>query len=94
MKLRPGSILMKPWMKNGIKNIKEVFIGLFQVKNNFTCTLFYILLLYLAMMLIGSKGNNFIESWFTTITILLTVGVFAYTISEIANIINSINKDS
>lgn len=45
-------------------------------------------------MLIGAKGHNFLESWFTTITILLTVGVFAYTISEIANIINDINKDS
>lgn len=46
------------------------------------------------MMLIGSKGNNFLESWFTTITILLTVGVFAYTISEIANIIDDINRES
>lgn len=27
-------------------------------------------------------------------TILLTVGVFAYTISEIANIIDDINKDN
>ncbi|KRX01126.1 Cyclic nucleotide-binding protein [Pseudocohnilembus persalinus] len=46
------------------------------------------------MMLIGSKGNNFLESWFTTITILLTVGVFAYTISQISNIIDDINKDT
>lgn len=46
------------------------------------------------MMLIGSKGNNFLESIFTTTTVLLTVGVFAYTISEIANIIDDINRDS
>lgn len=69
-------------MKNGMKSIKEVFIGLFQVKIikniiNFNCLYYF----YIAMMLIGSKGNNFLESWFTTITILLTVGVFAYTIS-------------
>lgn len=43
------------------------------------------------MMLIGSKGYNFLESWLTIITVLLTVGVFAYTISEIANIIDDIN---
>lgn len=54
----------------------------------------YIIIILVVIDIIGSKGNNFIESWFTTITILLTVGVFAYTISEIANIINSINKDS
>lgn len=45
-------------------------------------------------MLIGSKGNNSLETWFAILTILLTVGVFAYTISEIANIIDDINKDS
>lgn len=43
-------------------------------------------------MLIGSKGNNNIEAWFTILTILTCVGVFAYTISEIANIIDDINK--
>ncbi|KRX01124.1 Cyclic nucleotide-binding protein [Pseudocohnilembus persalinus] len=46
------------------------------------------------VMLIGSKGNNNIEAWFTILTILTCVGVFAYTISEIANIIDDINKDS
>jgi hypothetical protein len=32
------------------------------------------------MMLIGTRGYNFYETSFTTITVLLTVGVFAFVI--------------
>jgi hypothetical protein len=31
-------------------------------------------------MLIGTRGYNFYETSFTTMTVLLTVGVFAYVI--------------
>jgi hypothetical protein len=31
-------------------------------------------------MLIGTRGYNFIETSFTAISVLLTVGVFAYVI--------------
>lgn len=32
------------------------------------------------MMLIGTRGYNFLETSFTTISVLLTVGVFAYVV--------------
>ena len=35
------------------------------------------------MMLVGSKGNNFEEILLTTITMLITVGMFAYIINSI-----------
>lgn len=46
------------------------------------------------MMLIGTKGWNFYEHLFTTITLFLTVGVFAYTINAIGTIIDNINRES
>lgn len=39
------------------------------------------------IMLIGTKGDTFLETLFVTITLLLTVGVFAYLISTISMII-------
>lgn len=35
------------------------------------------------MMLVGTRGYTYIEVLFTTITLLLTVGVFAYLLSSI-----------
>jgi hypothetical protein len=44
------------------------------------------------MMLIGTRGYNFMETLFTTITVLLTVGMFAYVVSTIGDILDQINK--
>lgn len=45
-------------------------------------------------MLVGTEGVTPIEVTFTIITLLLTVGVFAYLISKISMIIEEINKDN
>jgi hypothetical protein len=44
------------------------------------------------MMLIGTRGYNYLETSFTTISVLLTVGVFAYVIQSIGQILEDINK--
>lgn len=44
-------------------------------------------------MLIGAKGYNFYEIFFTTFYLLLTVGVFAYVVSRIGQILEEISKD-
>ncbi|KRW98932.1 CRAL-TRIO domain [Pseudocohnilembus persalinus] len=46
------------------------------------------------LMLVGSSGNNSIETAFTIITLLWTVGIFAYIISKISMIIQELNQDS
>lgn len=45
-------------------------------------------------MLIGTKGITFVETLFTTTTLLMTVGVFAYLISTISMILEELNKES
>lgn len=42
-------------------------------------------------MLIGSKGNTLLETIFVIGTLLVTVGVFAYTISTISSKIILVN---
>jgi hypothetical protein len=39
-------------------------------------------------MLIGTRGYNFYETFFTTLTVLLTVGMFAYVVSTIGGILD------
>ena len=43
------------------------------------------------MMLVGPRGNTAIEQVFTIFTLLNTVGVFAYIISKVAEVISDIN---
>lgn len=55
----------------------------------------YIKTLYWAvatLMLIGTRGNTFIEILFTTIILFFTVGIFAYLVSSIGQIIDEINR--
>jgi hypothetical protein len=40
------------------------------------------------MILIGTRGYNFYETFFTTLTVLLTVGMFAYVVSTIGGILD------
>ena len=42
-------------------------------------------------MLIGSKGNNIYEETFTIVTIVLTVGFFAYIIGKVSEVISDMN---
>lgn len=42
-------------------------------------------------MLIGSSGNTYIETIYISITVLVTVGVFAYLISTISMLLEGIN---
>lgn len=44
-------------------------------------------------MLIGTKGETVLETLFVTVTLLVTVGVFAYLISTISMIIQELNVD-
>lgn len=44
------------------------------------------------MMLVGTKGNNFLEVLFTSIVMFATVGIFAYLISSINIILEEVNK--
>lgn len=56
----------------------------------------YVFCFYWALaevMLIGTSGITSIEVLFTIISLLMTVGVFAYLISKISMIIEEINKD-
>ena len=43
------------------------------------------------MMLVGPLGNTAVEKFFTILTLLVTVGVFAYIISKVAEVISDIN---
>ena len=43
-------------------------------------------------MLVGHKSFNDIEYVFTTVTLLVTVGAFAYILNNISNILDAINK--
>lgn len=43
-------------------------------------------------MLVGTKGNNFIEVLFTSIVMFLTVGLFGYLISSINIILDELNQ--
>jgi hypothetical protein len=45
------------------------------------------------MMLIGTRGYNFYETSFTTISVLLTVGVFAYVIQSIGKILEDLDRE-
>lgn len=45
-------------------------------------------------MLIGVKGESHLETTFTVVTLMITVGVFAYLISKISMILEELNKDS
>ncbi len=57
----------------------------------------YISSLYWAtstLMLIGASGYTFTEITFTTTLLFVTVGIFAYLISNISSIIDDINKHS
>ncbi|KRX05390.1 Cyclic nucleotide-binding protein [Pseudocohnilembus persalinus] len=45
------------------------------------------------VMLIGTNGNTYIESVFSSCTLLLTVGVFGYLISTISDILHDIQKE-
>lgn len=45
------------------------------------------------VMLIGSHGETFIEILYLTLTLLITVGVFAYLLSNISNIIEDIDRE-
>lgn len=45
------------------------------------------------MMLIGSSPNNLVELCFTSGVILITVGIFAYTINEIGTIMHDYRKN-
>ena len=44
------------------------------------------------MMLVGSKGETFVETISCTLILLITVGFFAYILSSIANIICLMNE--
>jgi hypothetical protein len=44
------------------------------------------------MMLIGTRGYNLYETCFTTMTVLLTVGMFAYVVSTIGAILDQMNR--
>lgn len=44
-------------------------------------------------MLIGTKGNTFIEVLFITAVLIVTVGVFAYLLSKISSIIEEMDKE-
>ena len=46
------------------------------------------------LMLIGTKGDTFVEVTFVTFVLYVTVGIFAYLISEISSIIDELNKKS
>lgn len=46
------------------------------------------------IMLIGTKGDTFLETLFTTLMLLITVGVFAYLISTISTILEEINRET
>ena len=46
------------------------------------------------LMLIGTKGDTFVEVTFVTFVLYVTVGIFAYLISNISTIIDDINKKS
>jgi len=41
-------------------------------------------------MLVGAKGDTFIETIFCTVILFTTVGIFAYTLSSISNIFEEI----
>ena len=43
-------------------------------------------------MLVGHKSYNDIEVVFTFITLLMTVGAFAYILNNISNILDAINR--
>ena len=43
------------------------------------------------IMLIGTKGDNFIETLFATSILFLTVGIFGYLINRIGMILDEIN---
>lgn len=45
------------------------------------------------MMLVGTKGNTYIEVLFTTVVLIVTVGVFAYIISSIGMLLDQIHKE-
>lgn len=46
------------------------------------------------MMLIGTKGYNFIEILFANLILFLTVGIYAYIISRINTLLEEVNKKS
>lgn len=43
-------------------------------------------------MLVGPVGNTLIEIIFTSFTLIGTVGIFAYILNNISNIIEEMNK--
>lgn len=45
------------------------------------------------MMLVGSKGDTFIETIFCTLTLFTTIGAFAYILGNIASILEELKKD-
>ena len=44
------------------------------------------------MMLVGAKGDTFVETIFCTVILFTTVGIFAYTLSSISNIFEAITE--
>lgn len=46
------------------------------------------------MMLIGTKGYNFIEILFANLILFATVGIYAFIISRINTLLEEINKKS